>query len=107
MRQQVLTLVVSVLFAYGVTLPAGAADSPESAATSKASRKVNTLNLSDGYIVIDDRKLRFTNTTAIYRANGTLGTTNDLRPGMRVIIQTSSPSLPTDNPALIAIRIQP
>lgn len=69
--------------------------------------KVDALFLADGYLVLDDQVFLYNSSTIVYRANGGLGTANDLRPGMRVIIQVLPPSQPSHKPVLVTIRIQP
>lgn len=68
--------------------------------------KIDALYPTDGYMVLDDQVFLLTSSTTVYRVNGTLGSINDLRSGMRVIVQTLPPSQSSRRPVLTVIRIQ-
>lgn len=67
--------------------------------------KIDDLQLNEGRIVLGDRLMQLTSATRVYRANGTLGSTTDLRRGMRVQIRTHIPSTTGSRPVLTDIRI--
>lgn len=86
--QKLMNAMVSVLIVSLLTLP----PAPAAPAKLPGGGKVDEVNLQDGFLLVDDIRFGLIPATRVYTATGSLGTSQQLRKGMRVRINLVEPT---------------